>query len=100
MVAFVSTIARSQQQAQTYYGLLFMAVVLSTIATLLFSFDAVWLGAVPIIGQLILSVALLGGEHPATYRYLIAAAGSMLPALAFVAAAGRLLRREAIVFRS
>jgi len=65
-----------------------------------FSFDAVWLGAVPIIGQLILSVALLGGEHPATYRYLIAAAGSMLPALAFVAAAGRLLRREAIVFRS
>jgi sodium transport system permease protein len=100
VVAFVSTLARSQQQAQTYYGLLFMTVVLSTIATLLFSFDAPWLGAVPIVGQLTLSVELLGGEHPATSRYLVAAAGSVLPALACVAAAARLLRREAIVFRS
>jgi hypothetical protein len=67
---------------------------------LLFSFDAPWLGAVQIVGQLTLSVELLGGEHPATSRYLVAAAGSVLPALACVAAAARLLRREAIVFRS
>jgi sodium transport system permease protein len=100
LVALVSTIARSQQQAQTYYGLLFMTVVLSTIATLLFSFDAQWLDAVPILGQLTLSVELLGGEHPATYRYLMAAVGSILPALACVATAARLLRRESIVFRS
>jgi len=100
LMAFVSTVARSQQQAQTYYGLLFMTVVLATIATVLFSFDAQWLGAVPIIGQLTLSVKLLGGEHPTTYRYLITAVGSILPALAFVATAARLLRRESFVFRS
>jgi sodium transport system permease protein len=76
LVTLVSTIARSQQQAQTYYGLLFMTVVLSTIATLLFSFDAQWIGAVPMIGQLTLSVKLLGGEHPTTYRYLLPSARS------------------------
>ena len=79
---------------------LIMTVVLATIATVLFSFDAQWLGAVPIIGQLTLSVKLLGGEHPTTYRYLITAVGSILPALAFVATAARLLRRESFVFRS
>ena len=100
LVTFVSTIARSQQQAQTYYGLLFMTVVLSTIATLLFSFDAPWLDAVPMIGQLTLSVKLLGGEYPTTYRFLMSAAGSILPALAFAAVAARLLRRESFVFRS
>jgi sodium transport system permease protein len=100
LVTFVSTIARSQQQAQTYYGLLFMTVVLSMIGTLFFAFDAQWLGAVPMIGQFTLSVKLLGGEHPTPYGYLVTAIGSILPAFAFVAAAARLLRRESVVFRS
>ena len=101
LVTFVSTISRSQQQAQTYLGLVFMTVVLASLASFLFSlFNVPWLGAVPIIGQLTLSVDLLGGGHPAAYRYLLTAFGSVLPALALVAAAARLLRRESIVFRS
>jgi len=101
LVAFVSTISRSQQQAQTYLGLLFMTVVLSSIASFLFSLSNLpWMGAVPIIGQLTLSVDLLGGGHPAAYRYIMTAAGSVLPALALIAATARLLRRESTVFRS
>lgn len=101
LVTFVSTVARSQQQAQTYFGLLFMTVVLSAIATLLFSLaNLPWLGALPIVSQMALGIDLLGGEHPAAYRHLAAALGSVLPALALVAAAARLLRRESIVFRS
>jgi len=101
LVAFVSTISRSQQQAQTYLGLLFMTVVLSSIASFLFSLSNLpWMGAVPIIGQLTLSVDLLGGGHPAAYRYIMTAAGSVLPALALVSAAARLLQRESTVFRS
>jgi len=101
LVAFVSTIARSQQQAQTYFGLIFMGVVLTAMATLLFQLASVpWLAALPIVGQLTLSVDLLGGEHPAAYRYIATAAGSVLPAVVLIAAAARLLRRESIVFRS
>jgi len=101
LVSFISTISRSQQQAQTYGGLLFMTVVLSSMATFLFSLASMpWISAVPIVGQLTLSVDLLGGGHPATYRYLLTLFGSVLPALALVSAAARLLQRESTVFRS
>ena len=79
LVAFVSTISRSQQQAQTYLDLLFMTVVLTALASFLFTIaNLPWLGIMPIIGQLTLSVDLLGGGHPAAYRYLVTAAGSVL----------------------
>lgn len=101
LVAFVSTISRSQQQAQTYLGLVFMTVVLASLASFIFPVaDVPWLAAVPIIGQLTLSVDLLGGGNPAAYRYLLTVTGSVLPALALVAAAARLLGRESTVFRS
>jgi sodium transport system permease protein len=101
LVTFLSTVSRSQQQAQTYGGLLMMAVVLTAMASFMFPLPNVpWLGAVPIFGQMTLSVDLLGGGHPAAYRYLLTACGAVLPALALVAAAARLLRRESIVFRS
>ena len=101
LVTLVSTASRTQQQAQTRFGLLFMAVVLTTMASFLFSLENVpWLGAVPIIGQLTLSADVLGGGHPAVYRYIVTAAGSVVLALALVAATARLLRRETIVFRT
>jgi hypothetical protein len=54
----------------------------------------------PIIGQLKLSADVFSGAHTAIYQYLIPAAGSLVLALALVAATARLLRRESIVFRS
>jgi sodium transport system permease protein len=101
LVILVSTASRSQQQAQSRYGLLFMTVVLSTIATLLFPVGNVpGIGAVPIVGQLTLSADLLGGGQPAAYRYVVTAAGSLVLAFALIAAAAKLLRRETIVFRA
>src|SRR5262245_22440163 len=101
LVTLVSASSRSQQQAQTRFGLLFMSVALTTIASFLFSLANVpWLGAVPILGQLTLSVDVLGGGHPPVYRYIVAAAGSLVLALALVAVTARLLRRETIVFRT
>ena len=101
VVILVSTVSRSQQQAQTRYGLLFMMVVLSTIATLLFPLAKVpGIGAVPLIGQLTLSADVLGGGQPAVYRYVVTAGASLFLGLALIAATARLLRREAIVFRS
>ena len=101
LVTLVSTISRSQQQAQIRFGLLFMTVVLTTMASFLFSLDKVlWLEAVPIIGQLTLTTDVLGGGQPAVYRYIVTAAGSVVLALALVAVTARLLRRESIVFRT
>ncbi|HZF31552.1 MAG TPA: ABC transporter permease subunit [Gammaproteobacteria bacterium] len=100
LVIWVSTVSRSQQQAQTRYGLLFMTVVLSTIATLMFPLGHVPVGAVPLVGQLTLGADVLGGAQPPVYRYVITAAGSLGLALAVIAATARLLRRETIVFKS
>ena len=101
LVTFVSTASRSQPQAQTRLGLLFMTLVLTTIATLLFSLaEEPWIALVPIIGQLTLGVDLLGGADPASYRHFVTAASSLALSFALVAATARLLRRETIVFRS
>jgi sodium transport system permease protein len=101
LVVLVSTASRSQQQAQTRFGLMFMTVVLTTMASFLFPLAYVsWLRAVPIIGQLMLSADVLGGGHTAFYQYIVTAAGSVVLAFALVATAARLLRRESIVFRS
>jgi hypothetical protein len=56
--------------------------------------------AVPIIGQLTLTADVLGGVDTPAYRYIISAAGSVVLALALIAATARLLRRESIVFRT
>ncbi|HET9220762.1 MAG TPA: ABC transporter permease [Terriglobia bacterium] len=101
LVTLVSASSRSQQQAQTRFGLLFMTVAFTTLASFLFPFASVpWLSAVPILSQINLSVDVLGGAHPAIYRYIVAAAGSVILALVLVAATARLLRRETIVFRT
>lgn len=101
LVIWVSTVSRSQQQAQTRFGLLFMTVVLSTIATLMFPVGHLpGIGAVPIVGQLTLSADVLGGGQPAAYRFVLTAASSVLLGLALIAATARLLRRETVVFRS
>jgi sodium transport system permease protein len=101
LVTLVSTHSRSQQQAQTRFGLMFMTVVLTTMASFIFPVANVsWLRVVPIIGQLMLSADVLGAGHTAFYQYIITAAGSVVLAFALVATAARLLRRESIVFRS
>jgi sodium transport system permease protein len=101
LVTLVSTASRSQQQAQTRFGLMFMTVVLTTMASFLFPLaNMSWLRAVPIIGQLALSADVLGGGHTAVCQYIVTAAGSVVLAFACVATAARLLRRESIVFRS
>jgi sodium transport system permease protein len=101
LVTLVSASSRTQQQAHTRFGLLFMTIALTTIASFLFSLgNAPWFGAVPILGQITLSVDLLSGGNPALYRYIVAAAGSVVLALLLVAATARLLQRETIVFRS
>jgi sodium transport system permease protein len=101
LVTLVSTASRTQQQAQTRFGLMFMTVVLTTMASFLFPLANVsWLRAVPIIGQLTLSADVLGGGGAAVYQYILTAAGSVVLAFALVATAARLLQRESIVFRS
>jgi hypothetical protein len=101
LVTFVSTVSRSQQQMQTRLGLLFMAVVLTTMASFMFPLaDLPGIEAVPIIGQLTLTADVLGGVDTPAYRYIISAAGSVVLALALIAATARLLRRESIVFRT
>jgi sodium transport system permease protein len=100
LVTFVSTVSRSQQQMQTRFGLLFMAVVLTTMASFMFPLaDLPGIEAVPIIGQLTLTADLLGGVDTPAYRYIISAAGSVILALVLIAATARLLRRESTVFR-
>src|SRR5262249_524657 len=101
VVILVSTVSRSQQQAQTRYGLLFMTVVLSTMAAFLFSLDKVrGIAGVPIVGQLTLAADVLGGAEPAAHRYVVTAAASLVLGLGLIAATARLLRRETVVFRA
>jgi hypothetical protein len=101
LVTLVSTVSRSQQQAQARFGLMFMTVVLTTMASFLFPLANIsWLRAVPIIGQLTLSADVLGSGHIAVYQYIVPAASSVVLAFVAVAVAARLLRRESIVFRS
>jgi sodium transport system permease protein len=97
----VSALARSFQQAQSYAGLLMLAVLLPCILTVaLPGSHAPWMSAVPVVGQMSITRDVLGGQAAELPRLLRAMAGTIIPALVLVVAAARLMRREAIVFRS
>jgi sodium transport system permease protein len=99
-MTFLSTVSRSLKEAQGYLGLLMLGVMLLYLVSVAFPpSNLPWLAPVPIIGQFALTYEVLAGESPEVYRYVLSAAGALLAALALVTAAGRLLRRESIVFR-
>jgi sodium transport system permease protein len=96
----VSALSRSFQQAQTYAGVLMVAAIVPSILTsVLPSANAVWVVALPVLGQLSLTADLLTGQSPAAHQYLLSVLGTALPALVFVALAARTLGRESTIFR-
>jgi sodium transport system permease protein len=100
-VMLVSALSRSFQQAQSYSGVLMIVALVPSILTVVLPvFTASWAMALPIVGQLSMTRDILTGQASQTLLPVLAVAGTILPALVLIALATRLVRREAIVFRS
>lgn len=95
----LSTFARSFKEAQSYMGFLMLVpTVPGVFATLNPINSKAWMYAIPLFGQQVALIDVLGGKFPAPWQFVMAAAITIAAALLLTAVATRLLRREKIIF--
>jgi sodium transport system permease protein len=96
---YASSFARSFKEAQSYMGLLIMLPTLpGMLATIYPLGDKAWLHPIPIIGQQVLSTAVLGGRAVPMLSFVLAAVTTIAVALVLVRMTTVLFKREAIIF--
>jgi sodium transport system permease protein len=95
----VASFARSFKEAQTYLSFM---VFLPVLPAILFiakpAKSALWMAAVPVLGQQVLVTDIIRGEIVPVDRYPIAALCCLVVALVLVELNARLLARETIVY--
>jgi sodium transport system permease protein len=91
--------ARTYKEAQTYLSLMMLVPVLpASFLSISPLKPAVWMMAVPALGQIELMNGVMRGETPPVSWFALAAGAAMVAAALLLAWASRLLRNEKIVF--
>ena len=95
----VSTYARSYKEAQTYFGYLVFLPMLPFFAV---TFDWVergsWTAFIPVLGQHLMILGVVGGEPVAAWELLLAGVLALVAAAALLRFASSLFARESVVF--
>lgn len=95
---FLGTFAKSFKDAQSYLGLLMILPVIPAMLTIFYPIGVhTWMFAVPMLGQQLLLVDLLGGNEIPPLAYVYSAASCILIAWALVLLTARLFQQESII---
>ena len=101
LMVFVSAMAGSLRQAQSFYGLVMLGVILLYMASVALPLSSVaWLVPIPVVGQFALTSEILAGRGPEAYLYALSAGGAIAVAIALLGCSGALLQRESIVYKT
>jgi sodium transport system permease protein len=96
---YLSTFARSFKEAQTYMGYLVMATTAPAVLSSVYPIASKpWMYPVPIIGQHLLAVDVLGGKVPGPWLFLVSAVAVLTAAAVLVWLTTSNLRREKVIF--
>lgn len=94
----LGTFARSFKDAQSYMGLLMIVPAVPALFTLVYPVaEHAWMFAVPMLGQQLLLVDLLGGKAVPAMAYVYSATTCIILAFALVLVTARLIQRESII---
>lgn len=95
----VACYARSFKEAQAYLGYVMMIPMLPAVLIMVLGIDdAPWIIYVPILAQTKMVQDYLAAEAPAWWEMMLAGGAAVALALVCIAAVGRLLSREKIIF--
>jgi sodium transport system permease protein len=95
----VGTYSRSFKEAQGFGALMMPLPFLPLVVSLALPLsNQPWLAPVPVVGQFALARDVFAGAALSPWWFVVAAVSALAGALALVGLAGRLLRRESIVF--
>ncbi len=96
---FVASFARSFKEAQSYLGMLIMIPMLPGILAVVYPISSQpWMAPIPILGQYVLLIDVLGGKDPNPISFVLAAVSSLAASLVLVYLTTRLFRREKMIF--
>jgi sodium transport system permease protein len=96
---YLSTFARSFKEAQTYMGYLVMATTAPAVLSSVYPIASQpWMYPVPILGQHLLAVDVLGGKVPPPWIFVASAITVLTSAILLVRLTTRNLQREAVIF--
>ena len=94
-----ATFGRSYKEAQTYVSYITMLVNFAPILPLFLTVrDAPWQLGVPALGQMMVLMRALRGEHVSTFDLALPGAVCLLGVVLCLSLQARLLRREAIIY--
>lgn len=94
----LGTFARSFKDAQSYMGLLMIVPALPAMITLIYPIATqTWMFAIPMLGQQLLLVDLLGGKEISAQAYVYSVLTCIMAAFALVLITARLIQREALI---
>jgi sodium transport system permease protein len=97
--AYIATMARSFKEAQSYMGVLILMPMLPGLLSSVYSLgDAAWMYAVPILGQHMLLLGVMGGRGQELWMFVAAGAVSMAAAAVMMRLTTALFRSERIIF--
>ena len=96
---YLSTFARSFKEAQTYMGYLVMATTAPAVLSSVYPFASQpWMYPMPIVGQHLLAVEVLGGKTPAPWLFAASALMVLTAAMVLVRMTTRNLQSERVIF--
>lgn len=94
----LGTFAKSFKDAQSYMGLLMILPALPAMFTLIYPVTThIWMFALPMFGQQLLLVDLLGGKAIPAMAYVYSATTCLVAAFALLLITARLIARESII---
>jgi sodium transport system permease protein len=97
--AYIATMARSFKEAQSYMGVLILMPMLPGLLSSVYSLgDAAWMYAVPILGQHMLLLGVMGGRGQELWMFVAAGAVSIAAAAVLMRLTTGLFRSERIIF--
>jgi sodium transport system permease protein len=97
--AYIATMARSFKEAQSYMGVLILMPMLPGLLSSVYSLgDAAWMYAVPILGQHLLLLGVMGGRGQELWMFVAAGAVSIAAAAVLMRLTTGLFRSERIIF--
>jgi sodium transport system permease protein len=98
MQTYLSTFARSFKEAQTYMGYLILVPALPGALSSMYPIASrPWMYPIPILGQHLLAIEVLGGRTPSPPMFLLAGGGALATALVLVGLTTKMLSRERTV---
>jgi len=96
---YLSTFARSFKEAQTYMGYLVIVTTAPAVLSSVYPISSqLWMYPVPVVGQHLLAVDVLGGKVPPPWVFVVAVVVVLGVAVALVRLTTRSLRRERVIF--